>query len=316
MKSFNNYIKKLLIDKRLKNNNEQNQLPKQFNINDLPDLVLENIFQQLSSNDLIKNGVLVCKKWNRIINDDLFWLNRLVNQSKIDRNNAILLGQDSVGLKLKHIYLTNFFNYNLLKNPCGDEKFKHWYLTKPSRFNLEISDTKVFQKLIKEYKKNKKRKVRYTWCIEDDHHGTEALYDSNKNVLKNFVTTFFWGSKLQLIELNDSTYDSIIKKCISKNMNLKLEVCEFYASRFDSGCIYKLNVYLLNKDFEIVDYFRFEDILLQWSNPEWKLAKHEFKIEKPFRYIIFHHAGKDTQCWAGFYGSKMTNGSVKFILSN
>ena len=308
MKSFNNYIKKLLIDKRLKNNNEQNQLPKQFNINDLPDLVLENIFQQLSSNDLIKNGVLVCKKWNRIINDDLFWLNRLVNQSKIDRNNAILLGQDSVGLKLKHIYLTNFFNYNLLKNPCGDDYFKYWHST---QVNHEYLETET---VIREYKENINKPNELEWKIEKDHVGCDELLDENSKVLKNFATSYNWADKMQLIELDQSTLD-FIEKCIDINLDIKLEVNENYAARCDCGSIYKLNVYLVNDEYQIIDSYLFTDQMPQFTGGKWKLASNLFDVKKPFKYIIYYHGGQDSHYWAGFFGSKMTNGSVRLLLN-
>ena len=115
---------------------------------------------------------------------------------------------------------------------------------------------------------------------------------------------------MQLIDLHE---ECLIGKDLHK-INAKIEISENYAPRFDCGSIYKICVYLIGDDFSLVDEFKFEENFQQWSQTDWRQVKHVFDVKKPIRYILFYHSGVDTQFWAGFYGAKMTNGSVRILL--
>ena len=86
-----------------------------------------------------------------------------------------------------------------------------------------------------------------------------------------------------------------------------------YAPRFDCGSRYYLKVYLLDDGYNLVDSYIFEDSFPQWCEAKWKKASHVFDVNKKIRYVIFYHAGCDTQFWAGFYGSKMSSGSIRIL---
>uniref|UniRef100_A0A183EAT9 FBA domain-containing protein n=1 Tax=Gongylonema pulchrum TaxID=637853 RepID=A0A183EAT9_9BILA len=48
-----------------------------------------------------------------------------------------------------------------------------------------------------------------------------------------------------------------------------------------------------------------------WTAAEWQKIEHTFnEYPKGIRFVVFNHAGKDDQYWAGHYGSKMTKASV------
>ena len=287
-----------------------NSSSNKININTLPVIALETIFENLTGYDLIHNAILVCKQWQSIIDNEAFWLRKCLKEKKLDNHQATILHNSDI-FKAKNIYFSNILNKNLLKNPCGDEKFQHWHSTESIQVNFENAEPKIVKRIIQDYKEKIVKPNERTWQIQNENNGCEELLDKNSNVLKKFATSYYWAGKMQLIELDQSILD-FIDKCIEADLGLKLEVNENYAARFDCGSIYKLNVYLVNDNYEIIDSFQFQDQMPQWSDAKWKLASRLFDVKKPFRYVIFYHGGQDTQFWAGFYGSKMTNGSVRF----
>jgi hypothetical protein len=281
-----------------------------LNINQLPVIVLEKIFENLSGNDLIQNAILVCKQWQSLIDNESFWLRKCLIENKLNDKQATILHNSDI-YKAKYIYFSNLMNKNLLKNPCGDEKFQFWHSTESIQVNFENAEPKLVKGIIRDYKENIIKPNERTWKIETEHNGSEALFDINSNILKNFATSYYWAGKMQLIQFDDCFID-FIDKFIESNLGLKLEISENYAARFDCGSLYKLNVYLINENYEIIDSFKFQDEMPQWSDAKWMSAHHLFEVKKPFKYIIYYHGGQDTQFWAGFYGSKMSNGSVQF----
>ncbi len=97
-----------------------------------------------------------------------------------------------------------------------------------------------------------------------------------------------------------------------------IEISENYTARNTIGCEYYLKVFLINDDFEIVDFFKFQDIISEFP-AFWNHVSHTFLFDslkyKSLRYVLYYHAGKDRRGWAGYYGVKITNGSVKLIIS-
>ena len=151
---------------------------------------------------------------------------------------------------------------------------------------------------------NKRWTDMHGFLVENEQHGAKShLYEAdNKTMLKNFVTTYHIGRKYQVIELDDDLIGQI---------KPKIEVGENWTERI--GCGYYLSVLLLDATFRIVDWFKFEEVKPQWSDAEWKKVSHVFKVDKPVRFILYYHAGIDNIFWAGYYGPKMTNSSVRII---
>lgn len=207
------------------------------------------------------------------------------------------------------------FEKNFLKNPCGNEGFSDWCFCRQLNLRKSITgiNEKKFKQIVEFYDVNKSkinREDEQRWRIEEDACGTEPLHDEDGKNIKKFATSYSMGEKFQVIDLNKECkgVDFLVK------LNAKIEVSEMYAPRFDCGCRYYLKVYLLDDAFSLVDSFVFEDSFPQWSEAVWKKASHVFDVNKKIRYIIFYHAGADTQFWAGFYGSKMSSGCIRILI--
>lgn len=262
-------------------------------------------------NDIIHNVVSILDNSNLKLNSaEEFTIELQDKYSKLLIKAIELNNQEKITILRDHfkIKFPDILNINLLKNPCGDDYFKYWHST---QVNYEYLETET---VIRDYKENINKPNELEWKIEKDHVGCDELLDENSKVLKNFATSYNWADKMQLIEFDQSTLD-FIEKCIDINLDIKLEVNENYAARCDCGSIYKLNVYLVNDEYQIIDSYLFTDEMPQFTGGKWKLASNLFDVKKPFKYIIYYHGGQDSHYWAGFFGSKMTNGSVRLLLN-
>ncbi len=144
-------------------------------------------------------------------------------------------------------------------------------------------------------------------------------------VNNSFATSSRLGEKMQVIDLSES--ETKLIETIQKKLNLKLEIIEYYTSVSHSS-IYKLNLFLINKDFQIVDNFTYyvqipnnrnQQQRLTTTNMIWRKVSHVFDVKKPIKYIIFYHAGQSSDLELAsdseaFNGTKMTNGSIRFFI--
>lgn len=292
----------------------------------LPDVVLEKIFLELPGDSLIKRVQFVCQHWYELINTESFWSNKCVKDKRAKSSLFSSLHKRDI-CQAKRLYFANLFGHNLLKNESGEEGFKHWIgpcetqiplpsdLARYREAMIQRNEEKeVWSGLVRLGKLEKSGQVDTQWWrVEEEHNGSESLFvdesESSKKS-KNFATSYQLSGKMQVIDLKTS-FVCFIKDCIDKSVDLKLEIGEFYAARFDCGSVYKLAVYLIDEDFNAVDSFEFNDRMEQWTDANWQSVKHLFDLSKPFRYVLFHHSGSDTQFWAGFYGSKMAKGFVR-----
>ena len=191
----------------------------------LPDDLLENILLRLSGDDLCKSAVLVCKRWNSIIENQSFWIFKCLTRQKLNRSLINLLYERGVETEAKRIYFSDLFTRNLLKNPCGDEAFDYWKLLSHEEQNKINSSNKMtpndIENIIKNYKRNHiltRHQNRWerewqnclssTWAIENMQTGVhEYLRDKNGQVLLCFASAMNPGKPISLI-------DSIIIKII------------------------------------------------------------------------------------------------------
>ena len=218
----------------------------------------------------------------------------------------------------------NLCTRNLLKNPFGDENFDHW-------ISCDDLDHKTdFRSLIDYYTTycEQLERCNPTNQFSDQWMNIERSPDglNDQILIQNvpvgaFVTSFKKGKRYQMIDLyNECLEDGkyklthLLNDLFMHQLTPKIEIKENYAARNDCGSIYGLKCFLVNSDYKVVDKFFFEDKMSKLGNAKWKEVQHVFNLKEAVRYLIFYHSGVDTQHWAGFYGSKMTNGSVKIFI--
>ncbi len=280
-------------------------------INRLPTLVLEKIFNNLSDRDLL-SCLLVCKSWNNLIENESasFWKNKCLTDRKLTHDQADLLTSQCCNKQdFKMIYYTNLLNRNFLRNPSGHELMRYWCCA-------ESIDSRNFKDINKDRLKQIIEAYKYNFTIPNCcHWGTEdSIEFENPSKLKSFTTlTNKFGEKMQVVDLKMQS--KLIDKLIGKNIKLKLEIVEYY--KVTSSSQYNLYVFLVNSDFQLVDNCNYYCNMGNSSNQnannfvlnKWKIYRREFNIRNSVRYIIFYHSGESRS-----YGTKMTNGSIRFYV--
>lgn len=264
---------------------------------DFPILILENIFLHIPGEYLCKNHCLVSKKWNKLIECNSLWLKKCRKESKInnDLKNSLDKRFTNYAKKLyfNKLYITN----NLLKNPDGKELLKDWWFNYSSNSNAFNSYQYYFPKnLVHNFSFNISEVINKYKELKDKHLDTNTKWATYMSIVDRdsqfaFVTTYSLGEKIQVIDLND--YDLEISLL---NSLLKLEICEYYSSRNTFKYIYFLRVYLISKDFEVMDTFKHEYVCRNDEYPlKWNKISHMFnlsKFKKSVRFILYYHAGQ------------------------
>jgi len=300
------FLKKIFKQNKIDINNNNNEIMEEGPIQYLPDILLEEILILLPATFLCKTVTLISKRWKNIIENDLFWIEKNLRDKRLNRKVINYLNEKNA-LCPKKLYFNCIFNRNLLKNPSGYHGLANWL-----NCSQEPRDRTNVMDMIQRYKEaqnNMNNASRVSnFAVESEQNGAGSfLYntDDSGKMFKNFVTSYTKGHKYQIIELDQELME-LIKP--------KIELKENWTERFDCGCQYFLSVLLVDSTFQIVDWFKFEKVREQWSDARWKEVRHVFEVSKPFKYIVYYHAGKDTQFWAGNYGAKMTNGSVRIVI--
>lgn len=152
------------------------------------------------------------------------------------------------------------------------------------------------------------------WKIENCvHPETLDVYRENQCSVQNYVTSYNWCCREQVIKL------AVIglSNDIMDKIRPPIEVSEWFSARFDCGSVFCIRVELLDARKEVVKFFEHSVMTDQWMGGElgWRKIRHIFDAYSPgVRFLRFADAGKDTQFWAGHYGSKMAaaNARVRF----
>lgn len=256
----------------------------------LPQEVMANILSFVDPHTLVFSCRLVCKRWKEIVEGSDMWRTKLFreNREALKINNVMSRGQLVHPWYMYYAFCKhNAFGKNLLKNTCGEDKLQHWTL-------LENGGDK--------------------WRVEDIPQGSDPLPQElqKEGFHCCFATSYMWCVKVQTIDL----YSLGLTKQIME-LRPPIHVSEWFAARFDCGCIYDLKIALLNAAGKVEETgaVHTERRVEQWEGNEWHKVSHTFEKYSPdIRYIRFIHGGKDTQFWAGHYGSKMAGAKVYVTL--
>lgn len=233
------------------------------------------------------------------------------NQTKALVSNQLLL---KVHIYLEKITATGSIDSpfcNLLKNACGNHAFKNWHILPE---NMKIFNEENLTKMIQlsQNEDQQQSNINSNWSVESDQPGiNKPLRNENNNIFSNFVSSYQPTDKVQVVDLyKEESIIELINNSLKNKVGLELFIGEYYSARSDCDSIYRLNVFLVDEKFKIIDQFLFNDENL--TKGSWQYISYNFRIKNMFRYVVFIHGGNDKKFWAGYYGSKMTNGSVRF----
>ncbi|XP_043929453.1 uncharacterized protein LOC122803834, partial [Protopterus annectens] len=142
------------------------------------------------------------------------------------------------------------------------------------------------------------------WNIENHHCVlTEAPSE------KCFTSSYGWCSKIQIVDLLE---EGLWEELLDIHQP-DICIADWYSCRHDCGCVYEIKVNLLaaDKKTAIATFRKKPPPIPQWTVPQYIKVSCVFRNYGPgVRFVKFFHRGKDTQWWAGHYGSRITNSTV------
>uniref|UniRef100_A0A1B6KWT8 F-box domain-containing protein n=1 Tax=Graphocephala atropunctata TaxID=36148 RepID=A0A1B6KWT8_9HEMI len=274
-----------------------------------PEEVISNILTFVSWEDL-RSCRFVCQSWKRLIDSTVSFekMKMNMNYKSYFSGSTKKLNSQSLPFYVYYGIGKNAFGKNHLKNTFGSGEILH-VCESPRRRSWSDGgqDTQICSDAnCPRYKHWEIVSSRGDgWAVEATPIGSQPLPDQLEG-RSCFVTSYAKSSKRQIIDLAKCGLNSKIMDEIRPH----IEVSEWYAGRFDCGIIYKLTVSLLDANKEVLDQHS-QEIIENHGDDDWHQILHTFKNYGPgVRFILFRHGGRDTQYWAGHYGSKMAGGSV------
>ncbi|KAF5295950.1 hypothetical protein FQA39_LY12722 [Lamprigera yunnana] len=248
----------------------------------IPEEVLLHILSFLEPRTILKCS-LVCKEWNRLIRSYSLWAT--IYRRRCNRK------PKKLPWYLYYCYLsTNFFDVNLLKNGNGEQQLENWTV-------VEEGGNK--------------------FLVEDPPVGADPLnldVSEFNNKTSCFATSYSRCYKIQNIKLGKSN----LFRYILSNYKPHIFLSEWTAGRFDCGCVYRLKCGFsgLSPTVKCVKPAS-GHIVKQWEGSKWvKIAMVIKDYPEGVEGLRFEHEGRDTQFWAGHYGSKMAGGVIKLLFDS
>lgn len=248
----------------------------------IPEEVLLHILSYIEPRNLLKYS-LVCKQWNSIIKSYSLWSS--IYKRRYNRK------PKKLPWYLYYCHLsTNYFDVNLLRNGNGEDGFNHW--------------------VIKEDGGDK-------FIVEDPPIGADPLnidIPEFHNKTSCFATSYGNSVKIQTIQLGQSN----LFRYILNNYKPHIYLSEWTAGRFDCGCVYRLRCGFsgLPPNLQVTKPSSGNKVT-QWEGSKWKkidilITNYPEGVEG----LTFEHEGRDTQFWAGHFGSKMAGGVIKLLFDS
>ncbi|KAJ1526142.1 hypothetical protein ONE63_009303 [Megalurothrips usitatus] len=222
----------------------------------------------------VLRGRLVCRAWRDMIDSPSFWRIKVLRE--VPGATHRVFHNELMWSDYYHLCAKKPHKKNLVKNGSAEDDLKHW-----SAGNAIYGGSR--------------------WKVENQPIGCDAFPAGTR---KCFVTSFEWCSAEQIINLRHFGLTPNFMKHVKPFIYIE----EWHTGRFDCGFEYSLNVTLLSNSWDIVDTFVYNTL---GHSTEWKKVRHCFSnYDKEVAAIVFTHKGKDTQFWAGHYGSKITGARV------
>lgn len=247
-----------------------------------PEEILLHILSYLEPKTLL-TYTLVCKRWNLLIKSFTFW--SIIYKRRYNRKPKkfpwyILYCRLS----------TDYFDTNLLQNGNGQDSFNNW-----------------------EIKENGGDK----FVVEDPPDGADALNVDQpefNNKASCFATSYSNCRKIQNVKFGQSN----LFRYILSNYKPHIYLSEWTCGRFDCGSLYRLRCSYLGINFDPnIETPTAGQTVKQWEGRKWnKIEILVTQYPEGIEGISFQHEGRDTQFWAGHYGSKMAGGVVKILFDS
>uniref|UniRef100_A0A3Q3A239 F-box only protein 6-like n=2 Tax=Kryptolebias marmoratus TaxID=37003 RepID=A0A3Q3A239_KRYMA len=233
--------------------------------------ILEEIFLNLPPHEVVHQCRLVCVLWKEAADRNSLW------KERCRREGYRLCEAYKTPEDWRLFYFLSKNRRNFIRNPRGEERLNHWKILQNGGDGWRVTD------------------------VPAPH--------PDKRVRKTFVTSFYIGQKLQMIDLKEEGYNPFFMDHFQPD----IRISDWIITRWDCGSQYHIHVDLLNENMESIQVFSPPAVYLgAGGHQHWNQMTHIFQNYGPgVRYIRFIHGGKDTRFWKGFFGVHITQTCVE-----
>ncbi|XP_074133956.1 F-box only protein 27 isoform X2 [Sminthopsis crassicaudata] len=251
---------------------------------DLSSLPLEVWLQILSHvppRTLVTRCRAVCRQWRALVDGPRLW--RLLWARAQDApSQALLVATYYCPPTTKlcswaHLGILKPLARNLLQNTCGEEGFQKWNVKNDG----------------------------HGWKVEENLRPVPGA-----TAQTCFVSSFMWCQKRQVLNLHaQGLWPELLD-----DPRTEIHISDWWGARSDCGSQYQLHVKLVaaNRRTVLAKFDAEPDPIPCPNDNPYLQVSHVFtNFPKGVRFIVFEHAGKDTQYWAGHYGARITHSCVK-----
>ncbi|XP_064359190.1 F-box only protein 27 isoform X2 [Dromaius novaehollandiae] len=203
----------------------------------VPDEVLALILSWVPARALATRCRLVCRRWRAAVDGPTVWRLRLERAGPAACLEAARRGPPPPPTAWARLCVLQPLGRNLLRNPCGTEKFAHWQVQSGGD----------------------------GWAIEENRHPLEGAPAQTC-----FVSSYNWCSKSQLIDL---LAEGFWEELLDIHQP-EIHISDWWGARADCGCKYSLHVRLLAADRRAV-LATFEaqpEPVPQWNDQQYRQA--------------------------------------------
>ncbi len=263
----------------------------------LPYEAASHIMNFVPPRELLKVCMLVSRSWKDFLSDPVFWKARMKQSGNYSPHLHAIANID-----WPRLYMNTIFEPNLIKSfdKNGELTLKTW--------RVSSKPWETFKTAPSAPDRDRDWDSQHCeWEIENKwikpESDAELIKESN-GCLQNYVTSYMWCCRDQVIELAKVGLSDEIMDDIQP----AIEVSEWFSARWDCGSTFCIRVELLGADKKVVRHYEHSETTDQWQGGElgWRKVRHVFSgYGGGVRFLRFADAGKDTQFWAGHYGSKM-----------
>ncbi|CAH2314156.1 F-box only 17-like [Pelobates cultripes] len=198
-----------------------------FDLEPFPDEILQKILSFLPPRELVTRCRLVSRRWKHLVDSPTLWKLKCEHERHADLLRASSLCNF---FPWQRVFVKEIFWRNLIRNPCGQDGFDHWNV-------IHGGDG---------------------WVVENNRCPVEGAESQTC-----FVTSFFWCSKSQTIDL---LKEGFCEHYLDVHQP-PIVISDWVAGREDCGCMYEINIHLLAADRQSIKTFSNPTLQIdQWNN--------------------------------------------------
>lgn len=272
----------------------------------LPYGVAAHVLDYVPIRQLVRACMLVRRNWYEFLHDPVFWTSRMEQAGNFTSELNLMVGD----IEWPKLCLYSIYEPNWIKSFNSEGQLCLEPFWKMSSTPWDYFKTKCGERLLGE-SIAWNRGGGNQWATEECINNEEVLKE-NGGSCQNYVTSYDWCCREQVVELASVG----LSNKIMDEVRPSIVVSEWFCARNDCGSEFHIHVELLDKNNKVISFFDTTEVTDQWQGEGlgWRKVQHVFSgYGQGVRFLRFADAGKDTQYWAGHYGSKMAAAKAKVI---